>query len=205
MTGVEGCFTLIEALVALSLGVAAVVVLSTLHIASNGATRAAATATEVEGFAGAGALMAGDAAHGLLLRDADGALVFKGQPHSVRFPALARFSNQRVDLRYDLMPSHGATSVLRAEAPLLGGGGPDPFGATQAVWQGPGVWELRYLDAKGAWLRDWTGPDLPRAFGLVAVTAPITVELVAAFPGHVEPDCALGPGPACSLAAGVFP
>ena len=205
MNADEAGFTLIEALVALALGVSVVaVVLSTLHIASNGATRAVSVAAEAEGFARAGAVLAGDARHSLLLRDGRGDVVFHGTPQNVTFPAVARFGGGPVVLKFDLRPAVASTDLTRSEAVWLAEG-PGPMGLGQNVWHGPGPWEFRYLDDKGAWLREWTAKGLPRAFGLVALTAPQAVELVAAFPDLMEPDCALGPGPYCSLAAGVFP
>ncbi len=205
MRGDEDGFTLIEALVALALGVSVVaVVLSTLHIASNGATKAVSVAAAAEGFARAGAVLSGDARHGLLLRDAKGNVFFHGQPQSVTFPAVARSGGAPAVLKFDLRPAVDGTDLTRAKAVWLAGG-PGPTGPGQAIWHGPGAWEFRYLDDKGAWLRAWTAQGLPRAFGLVALNAPQTVELAAAFPDLMEPDCALGPGPKCSLAFGVFP
>jgi type II secretory pathway pseudopilin PulG len=205
MRGDEDGFTLIEALVALALGVSVVaVVLSTLHVASNGATKAVSVAAEAEGFARAGSVLAGDARHGLLLRDGRGDVVFHGKPQKATFPAVSRSGLAPVVLEFDLRPAVDGTDLTRSEAVWLTEG-PGPVGLGQAIWRGPGAWEFRYLDDKGAWLREWTAQGLPRAFGLVALTAPQTVELVAAFPDLMEPDCALGPGPKCSLASGVFP
>ncbi len=205
MKGSEEGFTLIEALLALALGVSVVaVVLSTLHVASNGATKAVSVAAEAEGFARAGVVLAGDARHGLLMRDARGVVIFHGQPQSVTFPSVARFGGAPAVLEFDLRPAVTGTDLTRAEAVMLAEG-PGPMGPGQPIWRGPGAWEFRYLDDKGAWLREWTAQDLPRAFGLVSLNAPQAVELVAAFPDLMEPDCALGPGPKCSLDAGVFP
>lgn len=203
----EAGFTLIEALVALALGLAVVVVvLSTLHIASNGAARAVAAASQAESFARTGSILAGDAQHGLRVRDAAGAVLFDGQAHSLTFPYMARFSlGTPALLQYDLVPAQGGTDLMRAEAVLLAQAATGPLGQAQPIWHAPGLWEFRYLDTDGTWQRDWSGPDLPRAFGLVALTAPQAVELVAAFPDLIEADCALGPGPACHLAAEVFP
>lgn len=202
----EDGFTLIEALVALALGVAVVaVVLSTLRIASGGAARSVAVAAEVESFARAGALLAGDARHALALRDARGAAIFAGQPQSLTFVALPRSGAGPVMLRFVLVPGGDGSDLIRAEAAVLATGDPGPFGAGLAIWHGPGAWEFRYLDAKGQWRRDWSGPQMPQAFGLAARNAPQTVELVASFPALIEPDCATGPGPGCSLLAGVFP
>jgi len=206
MSDEEG-FTLIEALVALALGVSVVaVVLSTLHIAASGATRAGSIAAEAEGFARAGAVLAADAQHALHLRDAQGNTVFNGQPLSVSFPMVPRFGGAGPRLvRYDLLSLTDGTTLQRSEASLLASGAPGPFGPAQSIWHAAGPWELRYLDDKSVWRRDWSGPGLPRAFGLVSLNAPQTVELVAAIPALIEPECALGPGPDCSLAAGVFP
>ncbi|MBI1171975.1 hypothetical protein GC209_11275 [bacterium] len=203
----EAGFTLIEALVALTLGVSVVaVVLSTLHIASSGAARSVSVAAEAEAFARAGAVLAGDAGHGLKLRNAQGDVIFRGQPTDVSFPATPRLDAAApVLLRFELRATADGTDLMRLEAPLLAEGSPGPFGAGQVIWHGAGAWELRYLDDKTAWRRDWSGADLPRAFGLVALNAPQTVELVAAFPLLAEPDCALGPGPKCSLPPEVFP
>ena len=56
--------TLVEALVALVLGAAVLAaVLSTVRIAAKGADRARAASADAEGFARAGAILAGDAAH----------------------------------------------------------------------------------------------------------------------------------------------
>lgn len=201
----EDGFTLIEALVALALGVSVVaVVLSTLHVASNGAAKAVSVAAEAEGFARAGVVLAGDARHGLLMRDGRGAVIFHGQPQSVIFPSAARSGGTPVVLEFDLRPAVAGTDLTRAEAVMLAEA-PGPMGLGQPIWRGPGAWEFRYLDDKGAWLREWTAQGLPRAFGLISLNAPQAVELVAAFPDLMEPDCALGPGPKCSLAAGVFP
>jgi type II secretory pathway component PulJ len=203
----EGGFTLIEALVALALGVSVVaVVLSTLRIASNGATRAVAVAAEAETFARAGAVLVGDAMHALKLRNARGTAIFTGQPLQVSFPATPRFVRAvPLIVRYDLRPAVNGTDLVRSEAALLAEGLPGPASPGQTIWHGAGQWELRYLDDKSAWRRDWSLADLPRAFGLVALNAPQTVELVAAFPALVEPECALGPGEACSLPATAFP
>lgn len=203
----EDGFTLIEALIALALGVSVVaVVLSTLHIASNGATRAVAVAAEAEAFARAGSVLAGDAMHALKLRDARGAVIFQGKPLAVSFPATPRFAGTApLVLRYYLRPAVDGTDLVRSEAVLLAEGSPGPAGAGQTVWHGAGQWEMRYLDDKSNWRRDWSGADLPRAFGLVALNAPLTVELVGAFPALIEPECALGPGPNCSLPAEAFP
>jgi type II secretory pathway pseudopilin PulG len=205
MSADEDGFTLIEALVALALGVSVVaVVLSTLHIASNGATKAVSVAAEAESFARAGSVLASDARHGLLLRNGRGDVVFTGKPQSTTFPAVSRFGGARMVLEFDLRPAVDATDLTRSEAVWLAEGA-GPMGLGQPIWRGPGAWEFRYLDDKGAWLREWTAQGLPRAFGLVSLTAPQTVELVAAFPDLMEPDCALGPGPKCSLSAEVFP
>ena len=202
----EDGFTLIEALVALALGVSVVaVVLSTLHMASNGAAKAVRVAAEVEGFARAGAVLAGDARHGLRLADGRGALVFQGQPLRVMFPALPRDGGGPVVLDYAWRPALGGSDLTRVEAAVLAEGAAGPFGQAQTIFHANGPWEFRYLDAKGIWRREWAAPGLPRAFGLVALAAPQSVELVAEFPDLAEPDCALGPGPACSLLAEVFP
>jgi type II secretory pathway pseudopilin PulG len=203
----EAGFTLIEALVALSLGVVVVVmVLSTLHIASNGAARAVAATSQAESFARTGAILAGDAQHGLLVRDGSGVVLFDGQTQSLSFPYMARFAvGTPALLRYDLVTIQGGTDLMRAEAVLLAQGATGPFAPAQSIWRAPGKWEFRYLTAAGTWLRDWSEPYLPRAFGLVALDAPQAVELVASFPDLIEVDCALGPGPDCSLAAEVFP
>ena len=93
----EAGFTLIEALVALTLGVSvAAIVLSTLHIASYGATRALSVAAETEAFARAGAILSGDALHGLKLRDAQGEVIFRG-------PGTTLMNEKRTS-------DHGATS-----------------------------------------------------------------------------------------------
>ncbi len=203
----EAGFTLIEALVALSLGVAVVVVvLSTLHIASNGAARAVSTAAQAESFARAGAILAGDAQHGLRVRDGAGAVLFDGQAQSLSFPYTARFAaGTPALLRYDLVSAEGGTDLLRAEAVLLAQGAAGPFAPAQPIWHGAGLWEFRYLDAAGGWQREWSDPDPPRAFGLVSLIAPQAVELVASFPDLIEAECALGPSPDCSLPAEVFP
>lgn len=219
MTRDEAGFTLIEALVALALGVAVVaVVLATLHLAAGGARRALEVAAQTEAFERAGALLAGDARHALLMPQA---LAFRGAPLQVRFAALPRFGGAPVALSYDLRPvAGGLTRLTRSEAPLLAQG-PGAFGAAQPVWLADGPWEFRFLDARGTWVRAWTGggaaggtgaergagtgPDLPRAFGLVALSAPQTVELVAEFPPLMAPDCARGPGPGCALGPEVFP
>lgn len=206
-TDPEAGFTLIEALVALALGMAVVVVvLSTLRIASNGAARAVAVAEQVESFARTGAILAGDARHGLLVRTAAGAVLFDGQAQSVIFPYVARFTQSMPSvLRFSLVPAQGGSDLTRAEAVLLAQGATGPWSADQTLWHAPGPWEFRYLDAAGTWQRAWSAPDLPRAFGLVALAAPQAVELVAAFPDLIEADCALGPGPDCRLAPEVFP
>jgi len=203
----EAGFTLIEALVALALGVAVVVVvLSTLHIASNGAARVVAAAEQAEAFARTGAILAGDAQHGLLVRTASGAVLFDGQAQSLTFPAMARFTTGTPSaLRFALMPAQDGTDLTRAEAVLLAKGATGPWSAPQPIWHAAGPWEFRYLDAAGTWARQWAAPDLPRAFGLVSLAAPQAVELVAAFPDLIEADCALGPNPDCRLAAEVFP
>lgn len=201
--GAEAGFTLIEALVALVLGVAVVgLVLSTLKAASAGARRAQAVAAETEAFARAAQVLAGDAGHALMV---PAALTVQGGPRDLRFAALPRDGGAPLALAYGLGPGPGGDSLLiRAEAPVLarGIGG---FGPGVTIWQAPGPWELRYLDPRGRWLRDWRGPDLPRAFGLVALAAPQVVELVAEFPALMPPACARGPGPDCPLPAGVFP
>lgn len=202
----EEGFTLIEALVALALGVAVVaVVLSTLRIAAGMAARAVASAAEVDGFARAGALLAGEARHALAWRDAQGKPVFAGQPQDLRFAALSRGGLGPVVVRLTLVPGGDGSDLIRAEAPVLASGAPGPFAAGQGIWHAPGAWQFRYLDAKRQWRRDWQGPDLPRAFGLVALNAPQTVELAASFPALIAADCATGPGSGCSLDAGVFP
>lgn len=207
MTSDEAGFTLIEALIALVLGVSVVaVVLSTLRIASNGATRAVSVAAEAEAFATAGAVLTGDVRHGLKLRTAQGEVIFTGQPLAVSFPTTPRFAGGGpLILRYNLRPAADGTDLVRLEAPMLATGAPGPAGVGQTIWHGAGSWELRYLDDKSTWRRDWTGADLPRAFGLAALNAPQTVELVGSFALLIEPDCALGPGPNCSLPAEVFP
>ena len=203
----EAGFTLIEALVALALGMAVVVVvLSTLHIASNGAARAVSTAAQAESFARAGAILAGDAQHALRMRDGSGAVLFDGQAQSLSFAYMARFvAGTPALLRYSLVSAQGDTDVMRAEAVLLAQGAAGPFAPAQPIWHTKGLWEFRYLDRAGIWQREWAEPDPPRAFGLVALTAPQTVELVAAFPDLIEVDCALGSNPDCHLPAEVFP
>lgn len=203
----EAGFTLIEALVALALGVAVVaVVLSTLHIASTGATRAVTVAAEAEAFARAGSVLAGDAQHGLLVRDASGAAQFQGHPRSLTFPAMARFHpGERIILRFDLSADGAGSDLMRTEQVLLAQGASGPATAPQPIWRGAGVWEFRYLGPDGSWLREWTQLDPPRAFGLVSVAAPQAVELVAAFPDLIEAACALGPGPDCRLDPVIFP
>ena len=203
----EAGSTLIEALVALSLGVAVVVVvLSTLHIASNGAARAVSAAAQAESFARAGAILAGDAQHGLRVRDGTGAVLFDGQAQSLNFPYMSRFTpGTPALLRYALVPAQGGTDLTRAEAVLLAQGAAGPFAAAQPIWHGAGLWEFRYLNAAGAWQRDWSDPDPPHAFGLVSLNAPQAVELVATFPDLIEAECALGPTPDCRLPAEVFP
>lgn len=206
-TDPEAGFTLIEALVALALGMAVVVVvLSTLRIASNGAARAVAVAEQVESFARTGAILAGDAQHGLLVRTAAGAVLFDGQAQSVIFPYVARFTQSMPSvLRFSLVPAQGGSDLTRAEAVLLAQGAAGPFAAAQPIWHGAGLWEFRYLNAAGAWQRDWSDPDPPHAFGLVSLNAPQAVELVATFPDLIEAECALGPTPDCRLPAEVFP
>ena len=203
----EDGFTLIEALVALALGVAVVVVvLSTLHIASNGAARAVSAAAQAESFARAGAILAGDAQHGLRVRDGTGAVLFDGQAQSLNFPYMSRFTpGTPALLRYALVPAQGGTDLTRDEAVLLAQGAAGPFAAAQPIWHGAGLWEFRYLNAAGAWQRDWSDPDPPHAFGLVSLNAPQAVELVATFPDLIEAECALGPTPDCRLPAEVFP
>ncbi len=203
----EAGFTLIEALVALTLGMSvAAIVLSTLHIASNGASRSVSVAAEVEAFGRAGAVLSGDALHGLKLRDAHGEVIFRGRPTVVSFPAASLFAGSSpMLLRYDLRSGVDFTDLVRSEAALLSEGAFGPFGAGQTVWHGAGQWELRYLDDKTTWRRDWSQPGLPRAFGLVSLNASQTVELVGAFPLLIETVCALGPGPQCSLPEEVFP
>ncbi len=203
----EAGFTLIEALVALTLGMSVTgIVLSTLHIASNGATRSVSVAAEAEAFARAGAILSGDALHGLKLLDARGEVIFSGQPTIVSFPTTSLFGGSApVVLRYELRPGIDFTDLVRSEAALLSGGAAGPFGAGQTIWHGVGKWELRYLDDKTTWGRDWSGSGLPRAFGLVSLNAPQTLKLVVAFPLLIEAHCALGPGPQCSLPEEVFP
>ena len=203
----EAGFTLIEALVALTLGVSvATIALSTLHIASNGASRSVSVAAEAEAFARAGAVLSEDALHALKLRNARGEVIFRGQPTVVSFPATSLFGGSSpVVLRYDLRSGVDFTDLVRSEAALLSGGAPGQFGASQTVWHGAGQWELRYLDDKTTWRRDWSEPGLPRAFGLVSLNASQALELVGAFPLLIETYCALGPGPQCSLPEEVFP
>ena len=204
MAGNEDGFTLIEALVALALGVSVVaVVLSTLHVASTGAGKAVAVAAEAEGFARAGAVLAGDARHSLLRRDDSGNVIFTGRPETVAFPALSRADGAPVLVEFALRPAMAGMTLTRAEAPLLAEGA-GQAGLALAIWQAPDGWEFRFLDDKGNWLREWTAKGLPHAFGLVALTAPQAVELIAAFPDLMEPACTRGPGPSCSLAQGVF-
>ena len=203
----EEGFTVIEALIALSLGVSVIsVVLSTLHIASNAAKRAVAVAAEAEEFARAGSVLAGDALHALKLRDSRGELIFTGQPLAVSFPATPRLPGAApLVLRYDLRPAPDGIDLVRSETVLLAGGAPGPTSAGLTVWLGFGKWELRYLDDSSVWRRDWMVDGMPRAIGLVALNAPQRVELVGAFLQIVEPECALGPGPMCSLSEEVFP
>ena len=46
---------------------------------------------------------------------------------------------------------------------------------------------------------------MPRAFGVSTPGDNGLPRLVGTFPALVEPDCALGPGEACSLPFSVFP
>ena len=202
----EAGFTLIEALVAMALGMAVVViVLSTLQIASKGSSRAVRVASEAESFARAGAILAGDAQHAMMVLDRSGAVLFEGQAQTLMFPYMARFAHGTPALlQYVLVPTKGGTDLMRAEAVLLEQGDTGPFAPAQPLWHAPGQWEFRYLNKDGTWQQDWTEPDLPRAFGLVALDTPDAVELVASFPDLIEVECALGTGTNCRLSAEVF-
>ena len=202
----EGGFTLTEALVTLALGMSVVSAgLTTLKSASNGAAKAAFLANEVETFAEAGLILEGDALHAQRLRDVNSRLVFLGTAQVLIFPSLPRFAAGRLELlRFELRPSGTGIDLIRSAAVLLSSGENGPFGTSQVIWHGVDRWEFRYLDTSGTWQRQWTAATMPHAFGVVSTISPLTVELVSAFPDLIEPDCATGPGPECSLPSGDF-
>ena len=205
----EAGFTLIEALVALALGVFVVmVVLSTVRIAAVSATRAARSQSETEAFSQAGFVLDADAQHAIRERDANGEVIFNGQPQDMMFPAKSRAASDPdsvVVLSYALRNNVDGVDVLRAAAPLLDSGKPGIFGPVTTVWHGTGRAEFRFLDASGKWQSQWSVQSgLPKAFG-IAVPDGALPQLVAAFPDLIETACGLGPGDTCSLAAGEFP
>lgn len=211
--GREDGFTLIEALVALALGVMVVaVVLSTVKTAALAASRSRAAVSDAEGFARAGTILAGDALHALRWTGDDGALFFKGAPNSVIFAQTPRPTGRAdglprppVALRYELRPEAGGMGLWRAEAVLQPGGGAGQFAAAVAIWHSGAGEEFRYLDPAGQWLRNWTDTAaLPRAFGLADPVQGQPPQLVAAFPDLIDADCATGAGPRCSLPAEAF-
>ncbi len=209
MTNQESGFTLIEALVALALGVFVVmVVLSTVRIASVSATRAARAQSETEAFSQAASVMDGDAQHAVKLRDTAGDVIFSGQPQDVMFPAISRDTTAPdavVALSYTLRSTSGGVDLLRAEAPLLDSGKPGIFEPAFTLWHGNGRLEFRFLDNAGEWQSQWSVQSgLPKAFGIAAPggTEP---QLVATFPDLIEAACSLGPSDACALPAEEFP
>jgi hypothetical protein len=204
----EAGFTLIEALVALALGVSVVmVVLSTVRIAAVSARLAAQSQSDAEAFSRAGALLAGDAVHAVKLRVQGKDLFFTGQEREVVFAALPRPGDPPHDpvaLRYTLRDADGGMDLLRATAPLLDSGKAGIFGPGVAVWHGAQRAEFRYLGAAGDWDRGWSDPAaLPRAFGIAALNGS-RPQLIAQFPDLIEADCAQGPSAACSVPAEAF-
>lgn len=212
--GHEDGFTLIEALVALALGVMVVaVVLSTVKTAALAASRSRAAVSDAEGFARAGTILAGDALHALRWTGDDGNLFFEGGPTVVTFAQTPRPAGRAkglprppVALRYELRPEAGGTGLWRAEAVLQPDRGAGQFAEAVAIWHsGAAGEEFRYLDPAGQWLRNWTdAAALPRAFGLADPVQGQPPQLVAAFPDLIDADCATGAGPRCSLLAEAF-
>jgi prepilin-type N-terminal cleavage/methylation domain-containing protein len=207
----EDGFTLVEALVALVLGaVVLAAVLSTVRLAAQGAARAQAATADAEGFARAGTVLAGDAAHALWIGDEQGHPLFHGDAVEVDLPEVPRplvasaLPRGPVGVIYRIQQGPGGAVVTRAEAPLQGRG----FGAAGVavpIWQSAGRLEFRFLDAKGDWQAEWSDLiALPRA---VAVTDPGdgTPRLVAELPDLLPLACAGGPGPACPLPLEAFP
>lgn len=206
MTNERG-FTLIETLIALAIGSSVVaVVLSTLRTTSEMATRSVAVANEAEEFSRTGTILAGDIWHSKRLRDGSGRLIFVGKSNKVSFPSTARFPAEgSLLIEYRLRLADGGTDLVRSNAILLSEGGHGPLTAEQIIWHGPGTWEFHYLDNNTTWHREWTDSNLPRALSLVDLADPGSAKLVANFPMSIEPECAMGPGPNCSLPPEVFP
>jgi type II secretory pathway pseudopilin PulG len=206
MSREEG-FTLIEALVALVLGAMVVAaVLSTVRIAAAGSARARAATADAEGFARAGTVLAGDAAHAFWVQDAEGRVVFAGQSDAATWPMVARELEPAalplgpVMVVYAIVSRSDGAVLTRAEAQI----GADA-GAAVPVWAVPGRLAFRYLDAAGVWQAEWSDRSrLPRA---VAVADPgdDVPRQVAALPDLLPFACAAGPDPECPLPAEAFP
>ena len=206
----EDGFTLVEALVALVLGAMVLsAVLSTVRVAALGAARERMATSDAEGFARAGTILSGDAAHALWIGDDAGRPVFLGRSDEIDLPQAPRQATSGGMVRppvmvvYRIRPGTRGAILTRAEAPMAGGaigGAAEPV----VLWQAAGRLEFRFLDARGGWLRDWTARDaMPRA---LAVTDPAleVPQLVAALPDLVPLACASGPGPACPLPREAF-
>lgn len=213
----EAGFTLVEALVSLVLGAMVLAaVLSTVRVAAGVLSRARDTVADAEGFARAGTILAGDAAHALWIGDEEGRPLFVGLAAEVDLPMVPRpavpggasdavqADRPPVAVVYRIVPGQGGALVTRAEAAMTGGRIGLP-GAAVPLWQARGRLEFRFLDDQGRWLRDWPDPRaLPRALA-VADPALGVPQLVAALPDLVAQACAQGPGPACPLPFEVFP
>lgn len=221
----EAGFTLLEALVALLLGaVVAGAVLVAVQTGGRALARAEHSLSEAEAFSRAGTLLAGDAGHARRMAvDAQGH-VFVGRGDRMTFAALPRpdpaaaggLAEQRpvlVHFRLVTM-ADGGRQLLRLETAV---GVWDTAARAAArgglpIWAAPGAVDFAFLDARGDWLRDWSGQDgMPRAFGLQG-PGDVRPRLVAEFPDALlEPTCAAGPNarlpaavPPCSLPEGAF-
>jgi type II secretory pathway pseudopilin PulG len=209
----EAGFTLIEALVALALGAMVVgVVLSTVKTGALSAARARSAGDTAEAFARAGSVLAGDALHALRVRTTQGGL-FSGGPRIVTFAQTPRplasrnaFPSAPIMLRYELRPGDTGFALWRAEATLSRDGEIGSFGEALLIWQSEGPAEFRYLADSTHWVSRWQSSDtMPRAFGIATPHDNALPRLVAEFPDLIEPTCAAGPGPTCSLPPEAFP
>ena len=194
--------TLVEALVALVLGAAVLAaVLSTVRIAAKGADRARAASADAEGFARAGAILAGDAVHVVWTGDDEGRPMFPGQPDTVSLPQMPRplvpqpMPKGPVSVVYHLAGFGAGTVLTRTEA-----------GRPVTLWQSPGRLEFRFLDAKGG-NGSAIGPTSTPCREPLPWPTPEegTPRLVAELPPLLPTACATGPGPACPLPAEAFP
>lgn len=205
----EDGFTLIEALVALTMGALVVTLtLSAVQVAGSALKGLHSRIAAAESLARVGAILAQDTLHALRWHDASGKLNFLGKADEAIFAQSARptapwrgASLVRLSVERD-----GATgaALYRSEAPL-DATGPGQWQAPILLRRAPDVMGLRYLDADGHWQSDWSDTGMPRALAVALAPEGAFPALVAEFPPLIEPDCALAQLDRCSLPPEMLP